>query len=132
MRLLPIGQQLNSSVTSNIITNVTANKNRRIDLVIGIGYDDDIKKAKLVLNRILKQHDKVLDNPAPNVAVSELADSSVNFIVRPWVKTSDYWGTYFDLTEQIKLTFDTEIRHEMCCKLKPITFQATHLPCMNF
>ncbi len=98
----------NSSITSNIITNVTANKNRRIDLVIGIGYDDDIKKAKQILNKILKQHDKVLENPAPNVAVSELADSSVNFVVRPWVKTSDYWSTYFDLTEQIKLTFDKE------------------------
>jgi len=98
----------NSAITSNVITNITANKTRRIDLVIGIGYDDDIKKAKQVLNDILKENKRVLDLPSPTVAVSELADSSVNFVVRPWVKTSDYWSVYFELTEQIKLTFDRE------------------------
>ncbi|MBU8849588.1 MAG: mechanosensitive ion channel [Desulfobacterales bacterium] len=98
----------NSSITSNVITNVTANDTRRVDLVIGIGYDDDIKKAKDILNIILQEEDRVLDTPAANIAVSELADSSVNFVVRPWVKTDDYWGTYFDLTEKIKLAFDKE------------------------
>ena len=98
----------NSSVTSDVITNVTANDTRRVDLVIGIGYDDDIKKAKEVLNRIVKEDERVLESPAAKVAVSELADSSVNFVVRPWVKTDDYWNVYFDLTEKIKLTFDEE------------------------
>ncbi|MCP3875545.1 MAG: mechanosensitive ion channel [Desulfobacteraceae bacterium] len=98
----------NSSITSNVITNVTANDTRRVDLVIGIGYDDDIKKAKEVLKRIVKEDERVLESPTANVAVSELADSSVNFIVRPWVKTEDYWKVYFDLTEKIKLTFDAE------------------------
>jgi small conductance mechanosensitive channel len=98
----------NASITSNVITNVTANDTRRVDLVIGIGYDDDIKKAKDVLHRIIKEESRVLDKPATNIAVSELADSSVNFVVRPWVKTDDYWDVYFDLTEKIKTTFDEE------------------------
>ena len=98
----------NSSITSNVITNVTANETRRVDLVIGIGYDDDIKKAKEILQKVVESDDRVLENPKINIAVSELADSSVNFIVRPWVKTPDYWSVYFDLTEKIKLTFDAE------------------------
>ncbi len=98
----------NASITSNVITNVTANDTRRVDLVIGIGYDDDIKKAKDVLHKIVKEDKRVLESPETNIAVSELADSSVNFVVRPWVKTNDYWSVYFDLTEQIKLTFDEE------------------------
>ncbi len=98
----------NANITSNVITNVTANDTRRVDLVIGIGYDDDIKKAKNVLHRIIKEEKRVLESPATNIAVSELADSSVNFVVRPWVKTDDYWNVYFDLTEKIKLTFDEE------------------------
>lgn len=98
----------NASVTSDVITNVTANDTRRVDLVIGIGYSDDIPKAKEVLKSILRAEDRILEKPAFNVAVSELADSSVNFVVRPWVKTDDYWDVYFDLTEKIKLTFDRE------------------------
>ena len=98
----------NASITNNVITNVTANDTRRVDLVVGIGYGDDILKAKQVLDRILKEEDRVLETPKPNIAVSELADSSVNFVVRPWVKTGDYWDVYFDLTEKIKLTFDKE------------------------
>ena len=98
----------NSSVTSNVITNVTANDTRRIDLTIGIGYDDDIKKAKDILETIVKADTRILDTPAYKIAVSELADSSVNFVVRPWVKTSEYCDVYFDLTEKIKLTFDKE------------------------
>jgi small conductance mechanosensitive channel len=98
----------NSSITSNVITNVTANDTRRIDLVIGIGYDDDIKKAKDILEDIIKGDSRILESPACKIAVSELADSSVNFVVRPWVKTSEYWNIYFDLTEKIKITFDKE------------------------
>lgn len=98
----------NASITSGVITNVTANDNRRVDLVIGIGYDDDIAKAKGILEAIIKKEERVLENPATNIAVSELGDSSVNFVVRPWVKTSDYWDVYFALTEEIKITFDKE------------------------
>ena len=98
----------NSNITSDIITNVTANDTRRVDLVIGIGYDDDIAKAKNTLADIIKDEKRILENPAAKIAVSELADSSVNFVVRPWVKTSDYWDVYFDLTEKIKITFDSE------------------------
>ncbi len=96
----------NSGVTGDIITNVTANNTRRIDLVIGISYSDDIPKAKQVLEDIIKSEERVLEIPKPTIAVSELADSSVNLVVRPWVKTSDYWDVYFALTEKIKLTFD--------------------------
>lgn len=98
----------NSAITSNVITNVTANDTRRVDLVIGIGYDDDIKKAKEVLQKVLHEEERVLDTPEANIAVSELADSSVNFVVRPWVKTSEYWNVYFALTEKIKIAFDKE------------------------
>jgi small conductance mechanosensitive channel len=98
----------NSTITSNVITNVTANDTRRVDLVIGIGYDDDIKKAKEILAKIVQEDARVLGEPKTKIAVSELADSSVNFIVRPWVKTSEYWDVYFDLLEKIKLTFDEE------------------------
>ncbi len=98
----------NSNITGNVITNVTANSTRRVDLVIGIGYDDDIKKAKDILEHILKEEPRVLETPASTVAVSELADSSVNFVVRPWVNTADYWKVYFDLTEKIKTTFDAQ------------------------
>ncbi|MBU3952625.1 MAG: mechanosensitive ion channel, partial [Proteobacteria bacterium] len=98
----------NANITNGVITNVTANDTRRVDLTIGIGYGDDIALAKRVLDRIVKADDRVLETPAPTIAVSALADSSVNFVVRPWVKTDDYWNVYFDLTEKIKLTFDKE------------------------
>ncbi len=98
----------NGQITSGPITNYSAHENRRLDLVFGIGYDDDIKKAKDILVRILNEDSRVLKDPAPTVAVSELADSSVNFVCRPWVKTSDYWGAYFDITEKVKLTFGQE------------------------
>jgi len=98
----------NSSITSNVITNITANPTRRVDLVMGIGYDDDIKKAKDIMEQIVNNDNRVLSDPAPTIAVSELADSSVNFVVRPWVKTEDYWDVYFDLTEKLKTAFDQE------------------------
>ncbi|MCK4426206.1 MAG: mechanosensitive ion channel [Deltaproteobacteria bacterium] len=98
----------NGVVTSNVITNVTANTTRRVDLIIGISYDDDVAKAKEVLTGIIDAEKRILPDPAPKIAVSELGDSSVNFVVRPWVKTEDYWDVYFDLTEKIKITFDKE------------------------
>ena len=98
----------NGSITSGTIVNVNANPTRRVDLVVGIGYDDDIKKAKDVLKNILEADDRIIHNKGLTVAVSELADSSVNFVVRAWVNTPDYWGVKFDLTEQVKLRFDKE------------------------
>jgi small conductance mechanosensitive channel len=98
----------NSNITGGNITNFSAKETRRVDLVFGIGYDDDLKKAKQLLEQILQADDRILKDPAPVVAVSELADSSVNFVVRPWVKSADYWDVYWDLTEKVKLTFDAE------------------------
>ncbi len=98
----------NSSITGGSITNYSAHATRRVDLVFGTGYGDDLPKAKQVLTEIVHSHDLVLAEPAPVVAVSELADSSVNFVVRPWVKTADYWTVYFDITEAVKQRFDAE------------------------
>ena len=98
----------NASILSSPITNVSANPTRRVDLVFGIGYDDDLRKAKEILENLLTVDPRILREPAPVVAVNELADSSVNFVVRPWVNASDYWSVYFDLTEKVKLTFDAE------------------------
>ncbi|MBN2321156.1 MAG: mechanosensitive ion channel [Acidobacteria bacterium] len=98
----------NSKLTGDNITNYSAMEQRRIDMVFGIGYDDDIKKAKATLERIIGEDERILKDPAPTVAVSELGDSSINFVVRPWVKTADYWAVYFDVTEKVKLTFDAE------------------------
>jgi len=96
----------NSAITADVITNVNAEPTRRIDLVVGIGYDDDIRKAKATLEQLVQADKRILTDPAPTIAVSELADSSVNLIVRPWVVTQDYWDVRLELTEKIKLTFD--------------------------
>lgn len=93
----------NSEITSGTITNYSAEATRRIDLVVGIGYDDDIRRGKEVLEGILADEPRILADPAPVVAVSELADSSVHLVVRPWVKTEDYWPVRWDLTERIKV-----------------------------
>ncbi len=98
----------NNSIMGNVITNVTANPTRRIDLVAGIGYGDDIDAAKKAIEEILAAEKRILDDPSPTIAVSELADSSVNFVVRPWVRTEDYWDVRFALTEQIKKVFDKQ------------------------
>ena len=98
----------NSQVTGGTITNINAFGTRRVDLVAGIGYSDDIDKARNVLNEIIAADSRVLKDPAPTVAVVELADSSVNFVVRPWVNAADYWGVYFEMTETIKKRFDEE------------------------
>ncbi len=96
----------NGNVYGGNIVNYSAKETRRVDMVFGIGYDADIKQAKTLLEKIVADHDLVLDEPAPTIAVSELADSSVNFVVRPWVKSADYWGVLFDVTETVKLEFD--------------------------
>ena len=96
----------NGQIYSGPIVNYSAKETRRIDLVFGIGYDDDLLKAKQLLIDIVTQHDKVLTDPEPGVAIAELAESSVNFNVRPWVKAGDYWTVRAELIEQIKLAFD--------------------------
>ena len=96
----------NSKVTDGTIRNYSAEPQRRIDLVVGCGYNDNLKAVKKVLQDILTEDDRVLSSPEPVVAVSELGDSSVNFVVRPWVSSHEYWVTRFDLTERIKLAFD--------------------------
>ena len=96
----------NSQVTGGTISNFTANSTRRIDLVFGVSYDDDINKAKQVIESVLAADQRILKNPAPTVAVSALADSSVNFVCRPWVKPADYWDVYFDITAKVKLALE--------------------------
>ncbi len=96
----------NAKLTDDNIINWTAKGTRRVDLVMGIGYDDDIDKARQIMADIIKADKRVLENPSTLIAIAELADSSVNFTVRPWVKVDDYWGVYFDLTEKIKKAFD--------------------------
>ncbi|MEP4147567.1 MAG: mechanosensitive ion channel domain-containing protein [Halioglobus sp.] len=96
----------NGAVIGNNIINYSARPTRRVDMVFGIGYDDDIKKAKELLEQIVAADERVLAEPAPVVALGELADSSVNFLVRPWVNAADYWGVMWDTTEAVKLKFD--------------------------
>lgn len=96
----------NSQIMAGTIVNVSANPTRRLDLVAGCGYDDDLDKVRAVLEGIVSADERVLADPEPTIAVVELADSSVNFVVRPWVKGSDYWGVYFDLTEKLKVTLE--------------------------
>jgi len=96
----------NASIISGNITNYSNKSERRVDHVFGIGYDDDLKLAKETLMELMLNDDRILQDPAPFVAVSELADSSVNFTTRAWVKTEDYWGVYFEQIEKVKLAFD--------------------------
>ena len=96
----------NGKITDGTIQNYSAERERRIDMVIGCGYNDNLKDVKQTLQAILKADDRVLDSPEPVVAVAELGDSSVNFVVRPWVVSEDYWDVRFALTEKIKLAFD--------------------------
>jgi len=98
----------NSGVVGSAIVNYSTKPTRRIDLVVGVSYDADVRHAKRVLEEIVNNTELVLENPEPLVAVHELADSSVNFVVRPWVKTSDYWPVYFELMENIKIRLDEE------------------------
>ena len=98
----------NSKIWGDVIRNVTAQTERRVDLVFGIGYSDDIPKAEKVLADILASHKSVLKYPAPMVKLHTLNESSVDFIVRPWVKTEDYWDVHWDVTRAVKQRFDEE------------------------
>lgn len=98
----------NSQIYSGTITNYSAKPTRRVDLVIGIGYDDDIKLAREIMLEIINADERILKDPAPVIAVGELADSSVNFVVRSWVNSADYWAVYWHLLETIKTTFDAK------------------------
>ena len=96
----------NGSLSNGNIINYTTEGTRRVDLVFGVGYESDIKQAKAVLLSVLTNHPKVLKDPEPTVNVLELADSSINFAVRPWCKAEDYWAVYFEVTEQTKEALD--------------------------
>ena len=96
----------NGALSNGNIINYTTEGTRRVDLVFGVGYDTDIKKAKAVFSQVLASHSKVLKEPAPTVAVSELADSSINFVVRPWCTAENYWDVYFGVTEDVKEALD--------------------------
>ena len=96
----------NGAIMGGNITNFSARPTRRVDMVFGISYDDDIRKAKTILEEIIAADDRVLAEPAPVISLSELADSSVNFVVRPWVNAADYWAVLWETTESVKLKFD--------------------------
>lgn len=98
----------NAKIYGDSIVNVSAKPTRRIDLVFGIGYDDDIKKAKLLIEAIMQDEKRILSEPAATVMVAELAESSVHLNVRPWVKKEDYWEVHCYLLEQVKLAFDEQ------------------------
>lgn len=98
----------NGGLSSGSITNFSTEPTRRVDMTFGIGYGDDIKKAKDTLHAIVNSDSRVLKDPIPMVVVSELADSSVNFAVRVWVNSADYWGLFFDMQEKVKLEFDKQ------------------------
>ena len=96
----------NSQIMGTTITNYSANDTRRVDLVVGVSYSDDLDKVRKELQDLVDADERILKDPAVTIAVSELADSSVNFVLRPWVNTADYWAVYFDLTERVKKRFD--------------------------
>lgn len=98
----------NGAIYANVITNYSARDTRRVDMVFGIGYDDDLLKAKKILQQIIDEDSRILPEPEAVIAVSELADSSVNFVVRPWVNSADYWDVLWQTTEKVKLRFDAE------------------------
>ena len=96
----------NGQIYSGMIINVTARETRRIDLMFGIGYGDDLAKARELIWGVINGDERILKDPEPAVALAELADSSVNIAVRPWVKTADYWAVRSDILEKVKLAFD--------------------------
>jgi small conductance mechanosensitive channel len=98
----------NGDLSNSVIINLSAQKNRRVDMTFGIGYEDDLQKAKTILIELIKKDKRILTDPKPFVGISELADSSVNFIVKAWCLSSDYWGIFYAMNENVKLTFDKE------------------------
>ena len=97
----------NGQIYNDIITNYSSRDTRRVDMVFGISYEDDIKSAKGIIGNIISSDSRILKEPASVIAVGELADSSVNLFVRPWVKTTDFWPVYFELNEKIKYALDS-------------------------
>lgn len=100
--------QPNSAIMSGAIINITAHDTRRVDMTVGVSYSDDLDKVTSIINEVLGADERVLKDPAPQVVVSALADSSVNFNVRPWCATGDYWGVFFDFQKTIKQRLDSE------------------------
>ena len=98
----------NNMIWQNVVVNVTAQRTRRVDMTFGIAYDDDIDKAKAILKDAVDNHEACLDSPEPNICVGGLGESSVDLYCRPWVRTDDYWPTYWELTEIVKKRFDEE------------------------
>jgi small conductance mechanosensitive channel len=98
----------NGKIWGDVINNVTGQTMRRVDMVFGIGYEDDIEKAQRIMEEILTSHELVLDDPEPVVRVHNLGDSSVDFVCRPWCETDDYWDVYWDVTQAVKQRFDAE------------------------
>ena len=98
----------NNLIWQQVITNLTAQRTRRVDLTFGISYSDDIDKAKTILREVVENYEACLKTPEPNIRVNTLGESSVDLICRPWVKTDDYWNAYWDLTEIVKKRFDEE------------------------
>ncbi|MGJ8638761.1 MAG: mechanosensitive ion channel family protein [Opitutaceae bacterium] len=98
----------NSSIMGGSITNISFHPTRRVDMVVGVGYGDDLNKAKKVMEDLLAADERVLKDPGVTIAVSNLGDSSVDFVVRPWVNSADYWGVKFDFTKAVKEAFDKE------------------------
>ena len=98
----------NAVVTGGSITNYSAKLTRRVDLIFGVGYDDDLDKVRTIIDDVLGADERILKDPVPTVGIVELADNSVNFAVRPWVNSGDYWPVHFDLHETLKKRFDAE------------------------
>lgn len=115
----------NGAIYSGNIVNYSKRPTRRIDMVFSIGYEDDIRTARDIIAAILKEEPRIMPEPAPLIAVGELAVNSVNFFVRPWVKTEDYWEVKFALTEKIKLAFDA---NSITIPFPPIHINSTKVP----
>lgn len=98
----------NGAISGASLVNFSTEPQRRVDMTFGIGYDDDLKKAKTILQNLVNADNRILKEPAPQIALSELGDSSVNFVVRVWCEAAEYWNIYFEMQENVKLTFDQE------------------------
>ncbi len=98
----------NGALSNGSILNFSLEKTRRIDFTFGIGYEDDLRKARNLLRRLVEEDPRILRDPSPQIVVAQLADSSVNFAVRVWCRAEDYWQIYFDMLEKVKLAFDDE------------------------
>ncbi|MEO8733420.1 MAG: mechanosensitive ion channel family protein, partial [Flavobacteriales bacterium] len=96
----------NAPISTGAVVNYSTEAQRRVDMMFGIGYEDDIDAARSALEELIQKDTRILKEPAPQIVVAELADSSVNFKVRAWVVAADYWGVFFDMQEQVKKTFD--------------------------